>query len=253
MRDLFRLAVPVWIGILAVPLLESAGEVDFARDIRPILAESCYGCHGPQVQMAGLRLDVKPGGAIIVPGDSAKSALVQRITAADAKIRMPLGGQRLAPEKIELVRQWIAAGAPWSDATAGTAANPKKHWAFVPPVRPPAPRVSRPEWVRNPIDAFVLAHLDKENLKPSPEADRATLLRRLSLDLIGLPPTLAELDAFLADRSPERVREAGRPACSPRRTTASGGAASGWTPRAMPIPTGMRRTRRDSSGSIATG
>jgi len=203
MRDLFRLAIPVGLGILAVRMLQSAGDVEFARDIQPIFAESCYGCHGPKVQMAGLRLDVRPGRNIIVPGDAANSTLLQRLSAADPQTRMPMGGQALTPEKIDLVRRWIAAGAAWPETSAAKLPDPKKHWAFVPPVRPAAPRTSRPDWVRNPVDAFVLERLDRANLKPSPEADRATLLRRASLDLIGLPPTLAELDAFLADRTPD--------------------------------------------------
>ncbi len=203
MRDLLRLAIPLGLGILAVRILQSAADPDFAREIQPIFAESCYSCHGTKVQMAGLRLDVRPSRSIIAPGDAANSLLIQRITATDSQTRMPLGGQPLPPEKIELIRRWIGSGAPWPDASAPKTADPAKHWAFLPPERPAIPRTSRPDWVRNPIDAFVLEHLDHANLKPSPEADRETLLRRLSLDLIGLPPTLAELDAFLADRSPD--------------------------------------------------
>jgi len=203
MRDSFRLAIPLCLGILAVQMLQSAGDVDFARDIQPIFAESCYSCHGPKVQMAGLRLDVRPNGNIIIPGDAAKSTLIQRLSATDAQKRMPMGGQPLTAEKIDLVRRWIASGAAWPETPAARLPDPKKHWAFVPPVRPAAPRTSRPDWVRNPVDAFVLERLDRSNLKPSPEADRATLLRRACLDLIGLPPTLSELDAFLADRSPD--------------------------------------------------
>lgn len=203
MRDLFRLAIPLGLGILAVRILPSAADPDFAREIQPIFAESCYSCHGPKVQMAGLRLDVRPGRGIIAPGDAATSALILRLSAADLQTRMPLGGQPLPPEKIELIRLWIDSGAPWPDTSPAKTADPAKHWAFIPPLRPAVPRTSRPDWVRNPIDAFVLEQLDHANLQPSAEADRATLLRRLSLDLIGLPPTLAELDAFLADRSPD--------------------------------------------------
>src|SRR6478752_597641 len=104
MRDSFRLAIPVGLGILAVGMLQSAADVDFARDIQPIFAESCYSCHGPKVQMAGLRLDVRPSGNIIVPGDAANSTLVQRLSSADTQTRMPMGGQPLAAEKIDLVR-----------------------------------------------------------------------------------------------------------------------------------------------------
>ncbi len=189
MRKMLQFALPALAAILALRAMSPAGEVDFARQIQPILAESCYRCHGPHMQMGGLRLDTRPAGRVIVGHDSAGSLLLQRITATDAKARMPLGGAPLPPEKIELLRKWIDAGAEWPGATT-------THWAFVAPVRPPLPRAAP-----NPIDAFILAGLDKANLKPSPEADRATLLRRLSLDLTGLPPTPTELDAFLADRS----------------------------------------------------
>jgi hypothetical protein len=184
MREPFRIVLPIALLGIAVSSLHSAGEVDFARDIQPIFAESCYGCHGPKVQMAGLRLDTPPKPAVL-------GLLLQRVTSADPEKRMPKGGAALPAAKVELLRQWVAASAP----------DPKKHWAFIPPARPTVPVVSRADWVRNPIDAFILERLDREKLAPSPDADRATLLRRASLDLIGLPPTPAELDAFLADRS----------------------------------------------------
>jgi len=198
MRRLLQFAGPAAALIIFVPLLRPAADVDFVRQIQPVFAQSCYGCHGPKLQMGGLRLDVRPGRDVIMPGDSRGSRLIERITSTDAHTRMPLGGAALAPEKIELLRKWIDAGAPWPEGSAAA----QKHWAFVAPVRPPVPQVSQATWVRTPIDAFLLKALDKADLKPSPEADRATLLRRLSLDLIGLPPTPAELDAFLADRSP---------------------------------------------------
>ena len=127
------------------------------------------------------------------------------------------------------------------------------HWAFVAPVRPAVPQVTRSDWVRNPIDAFILSRLEREGMAPSPEAERATLLRRVSLDLTGLPPTPAELDAFLADRSAGRVREAGGPPAGLAALRRALGARSGWMPPATPIPTATKRTRRASSGSIATG
>jgi hypothetical protein len=190
MRKLFRFA-PI---ALALPLLRPAGEVDFARQIQPIFAESCYGCHGPKVQMAGLRLDIRPDSKI-------NGLIVSRLTTGDARARMPLGGAPLATEKIDLIRKWIEGGAAWPD-TAVTTTAAKKHWAFTTPVRPATPRIAQGDWVRTPIDAFVGKALEHAGLQPSPEADRATLLRRLSLDLIGLPPSPAELDAFLADGSP---------------------------------------------------
>jgi hypothetical protein len=201
MKKLLRFGFPALLPLLLLPALPSAGDPDFARQIQPIFAESCYACHGPKVQMAGLRLDIRPGGKIIVPGDSANSRMIQRITTPDAQTRMPLGGQPLGLERIELLRKWIDSGAAWPELSAAGRANANKHWAFITPIRPPIPVVSRNGWVHNPIDAFVFKSLEKADLEPSPEADPATLLRRLSLDLVGLPPTPAELDAFLADRS----------------------------------------------------
>jgi hypothetical protein len=180
----------------------AADPVNFHRDIRPILSEICFQCHGPdeKQRQADLRLDVKAGAFadrggyhIIVAGKPEESRLFQRIMTTDPKKRMPhaKSGKKLSPQQIDLVRRWIEQGAPWAD-----------HWSFVPPTRPAVPAVRNSSWVRNPIDAFILGRLEREGLSPSPEADRVTLLRRLSLDLIGLPPTIAEVDAFLADQSP---------------------------------------------------
>ena len=115
---------------------------------------------------------------------------------------MPMGAKPLEPAQIALIRTWIDQGADWPTAPSGSAES-KKHWAFIPPMRPPLPKVATRHWPANPIDRFILARLEKEGLAPSPEADRVTLLRRLSLDLIGLPPTPEEVDAFLADKSPD--------------------------------------------------
>jgi mono/diheme cytochrome c family protein len=180
----------------------AADAVNFHRDIRPIFSETCYQCHGPddKQRKAELRLDSKTsafadrgGHFAIVPGKPAESVLLQRITSTDPKKRMPhaKSGKKLSAQQIDLIRRWIEQGAPWSD-----------HWSFIPPARPAVPVVGNPQWVRNPIDGFVLARIEREGLQPSPETDRVTLLRRLSLDLIGLPPTIAEVDAFLADQSP---------------------------------------------------
>jgi len=180
---------------------EAAQKVDFAKDIQPIFQKSCYGCHGPKVQMSGLRLDTKTPklSQLVVAGKSQESALYQRVAGIGALARMPMGGQ-LQPAQIALIRSWIDQGAPWQDST-GTAGQVKTHWAFIPPVRPPLPKVEDTKWTRNAIDNFVLARLEKEHLSPAPEADRVTLLRRLSLDLTGLPPTPHEVDAFLKDKS----------------------------------------------------
>ena len=185
--------------------------IAFSTDIQPILEKNCLGCHGPGAQQSGLRLDnradaLKGGysGAVIKPGDSAGSRLIHLVAGFEPQRQMPMGGDKLSRLDISFLRAWIDQGAAW-DATPSEAAaqptpnEPTKHWSFVPPKQPAIPAVRNQNWVRNPIDAFVLARLETENIKPSPEAARATLLRRLSLDLTGLPPTPRQLDAFLAD------------------------------------------------------
>jgi hypothetical protein len=163
--------------------------IDFDRDVRPILSDSCFACHGPddKRRMANLRLDIEEGVAKV-----AKTRLLERIAAADPAARMPppKSGLTLTGAQIAIIRKWVEQGARW-----------ERHWAFSPPQRPSLPAVRNQKWTRNAIDSFVLARLEKEGLTPSPEADRATLLRRLSFDLTGLPPTPAEIAAFLADKS----------------------------------------------------
>jgi hypothetical protein len=184
-------------GIKSVFLFPALAVILHAQpaEVRTIFEKSCYGCHGPKLQSSDLRLDLKPD-KDITPGDAASSVLYQRILGIGTQPRMPMGGQPLDPTQIAIIKSWIDKGAEWTELTAS--AKPK-HWAFIPPVRAPLPKV---EGARNPIDNFILAKLATENLKPSPEADRVTLLRRLSLDLIGLPPTPEEVDAFLKDQSP---------------------------------------------------
>jgi hypothetical protein len=175
--------------------------VDFNHEIRPILSNRCFKCHGPDLKKAGLDLQnrqsatrqLKSGNFAIVPGKSAQSELIQRVSSPDEDIRMPPKGKAepLTPAQVAKLRAWIDQGAKWEE-----------HWAYVKPRRPPLPEVRKRAWVRNGIDHFVLARLEKEGLAPSTEADRATLIRRVSLDLTGLPPTLAEVDAFLSDQSP---------------------------------------------------
>jgi mono/diheme cytochrome c family protein len=191
----------------------AARKVDYAKDIQPIFASTCYSCHGEKKQQSGFRLDRKAdalkGGEIgqgIVPGKSAESPLIHYVAGIDPDVKMPPKGEPLTAEQVGLLRAWIDQGAEWPDI--GPARDPKAHWAFKAPVRPPLPKVSNPAWARTPIDAFILARLDKEGIKPSPEADKITLLRRLHLDLIGLPPTTAEADAFLADQSPNAYEKA---------------------------------------------
>ena len=182
--------------------------VDFAREVRPILSDNCFSCHGPDeaARQRGLRLDVQEGlfadrgrlgGPAVVAGNAAESRLYQRLVTGSSRLRMPRGADPLTDEQIDTVRLWIDQGAEW-----------ESHWAFIPPERPALPPVSDPEWVRNPIDNFVLARLDAEGLGPSAEADRATLLRRATLDLTGLPPTPEELAAFLNDDSPDAYEKA---------------------------------------------
>src|SRR5579883_1658007 len=178
----------------------AARKIDFDREIRPILSDNCFTCHGPDEKnrMAGLRLDIQDGGAysrnILVAGSSKTSLLYARISNPDQRRRMPppTSGHTLSAAQIELIRQWIDQGAKW-----------ETHWAFVAPKRPPVPEVRDKTWVKNPIDRFVLAKLESEGLKPSPEASKAILLRRVTYDLTGLPPTIAELNSFLADKSPD--------------------------------------------------
>ncbi len=176
-----------------------AAAADFNEDIRPILSENCFHCHGqdPKNRMAGLRLDLAESatedrgrGAAVVPGSSETSALYQRIVAENSAVRMPpeYSNRSLTNEQIELIRSWIDEGAPYAS-----------HWAFAAPVRPPLPKTNDPDWVREPLDAFVLARLETESLKPSDDADPATWLRRATLDLTGLPPTVEELAAFGVD------------------------------------------------------
>lgn len=183
--------------------------VDFERDIEPIFKTSCVGCHGPRRQMAGLRMDDRASvvGKIALPGKSAESPLYRRIAGAGDDARMPLGMDALPAEKIELIKRWIDEGAQWPEKSAG-AEKVERHWAFVAPVRPAIPHVSNSAWVKNPIDSFILAKLDKKGLAPSTEAEKRVLLRRLSLDLTGLPPSPQEVDAFLSDKDPRAYEKA---------------------------------------------
>jgi hypothetical protein len=187
---------------MAVTLRATAA--DFVNDVQPIFEKSCYSCHGAKLQMGGLRLDSKKlaltggqSGAVIQPGKSAESLLYRRVAGVGDQPRMPMGGKPLDPAQLAAIRAWIDSGASWPDGLDAGNAEIKKHWAYIPPKRPDLPKTA----AANPIDRFILARLEKEGLKPSPEADRVTLLRRLSLDLIGLPPSIDEVDVFLKDES----------------------------------------------------
>ena len=188
-----------WAALLvftACSVAQCDDPVDFQRDIRPLLADNCFQCHGQDAEhrKADLRLDTQEGAHeyAIIPGDPDFSVLLERIASDDPKLVMPPkgSGKSLAKEDVELFRRWINEGAKY-----------EKHWAFVAPQRPTLPDTKQNDWVKNPIDAFVLEKLFQNKLSPSKAADKAVWLRRVSLDLIGLPPTIEEVDAFVADES----------------------------------------------------
>ncbi|HLH55315.1 MAG TPA: PSD1 and planctomycete cytochrome C domain-containing protein, partial [Verrucomicrobiae bacterium] len=218
MTELTLRRVDFWLGLWMIALLASIGQsgaaeamqghVQFNRDIRPILSDSCFPCHGfdSSKRKADLRLDSPEGASAlhkghqaIKAGDLAGSELWRRISSTDPKTMMPppSSGKKLSPAQIATLRDWIVDGAVY-----------QKHWAFVAPVRPEVPIVKKADWPRNDIDRFIAATLESKRLEPGPEAPRETLLRRVTLDLTGLPPTPEEIDAFVADHEPgayERV------------------------------------------------
>ena len=192
-----------------------ADAVDFARDIQPIFEKHCYECHGRAKSRARLRLHapdfIRKGGqsgAAIVPGKGHESLLIRRLLDESDEDRMPLDADPLPPETIARLRAWIDQGAVMPAATAAADAAVEEHWAYVKPKRPEPPAVTNAGWVRNPIDRFVLAKLEAEKLAPAAHAEKTTLLRRVSLDLTGLPPSPEEVDAFLADPSADAYEKA---------------------------------------------
>jgi hypothetical protein len=204
-----RAALCTGLAALTTPFAADAADaknakLDFNRDIRPILSDNCFACHGPddKTRKAKLRLDTKEdafkaaksGDFAIVPGDVKKSTLIDRITTKneDDVMPPPKTGKKLTAAQTDLLKRWIKEGAPW-----------QSHWAYETPKRPALPVVKNKKWAKNEIDHFVLAKLEQEKLKPSPEADPTTLVRRVTQDLTGLPPTPEEVDAFLADKSPD--------------------------------------------------
>src|SRR5215831_11189618 len=197
----YRLAILLSAG--CAPSAAQTVPIEFNRDIRPILSDKCYTCHGPDEskRKSKLRLDTETGAKAdlgghfaIVPGEPAKSELVRRVTALDRARRMPptYAPSPLTSAEVDRLTRWIAQGAKW-----------QKHWSFLPPQRPGLPQVRDTHWPRNPIDYFVLERLEREGMKPSPEADARTVIRRVSFDLTGPPPTPAEVDAFARNTSPD--------------------------------------------------
>ena len=233
----------------------ATGRVEFNRDVRPILADRCFACHGPDPnkRQAGLRLDrpdaatgplpLHPDRRAFVPGDPARSEGLRRILSGQPNLVMPPATShlRLTAAEKQTVRRWIEQGGAYQE-----------HWAFTKPQRPPVPPVAHTAWPRNDVDRFVLANLEANGLAPSPEADRPTLIRRASLDLTGIPPTPAEVDAFVADPAPTPT---GRwsTGCSPRRGTASRWPSPGWTPPGTPTRTGSSPTPSGTCGGGAIG
>jgi hypothetical protein len=224
MSALYRWTPGLWILALglsgqqvAAAPPENRPTVGFDQQIRPIMSDHCYQCHGPDAakRKGKLRLDLDPnarsakdGGPVIVPGDRDASELFQRITSTDPDEQMPppAAGKSLTPAQISLIGDWINQGARWQG-----------HWSFATPRRLAAPPVKNQRWARNPIDEFVLARLEREQLGPSHEAARHSLIRRLTLDLTGLPPTLAEIDEFARDSAPDAYdRIVNRLLASPR-------------------------------------
>ena len=209
------LAIPVALTCLNAQAPTQSAAIDFDRDIRPILAKNCYECHDARKQKAHLRLDsaaaVMKGsenGAIVIAGNSEKSPIVRRLLGLDGEDRMPKDEDALPAPQIALIRAWIDQGAALPAAeqaqvAAAGAADAPQHWAYRVPARPEPPSVKRTDWARTPIDRFVLARLEKEGLAPSSEAPLEILIRRVSLDLIGLPPTPQEVDAVVADAARE--------------------------------------------------
>ncbi|MFN7139703.1 MAG: DUF1549 domain-containing protein, partial [Limisphaerales bacterium] len=197
------LAVVTATPLLGAPPKETSSKIEFNRDIRPILTENCLSCHGTDSgsRKAGLRLDLfeeataarKSGKPAIVPGKPEESEAITRIFTSDPDELMPPPSSHkvLTAEQKGLLKRWIAEGAQYQE-----------HWSLITPTRPAVPKVKNNRWVKNPVDAFILARLEAEGLKPAPEADRRTLARRLSLDLIGLPPDPQEVEAFVKDKSP---------------------------------------------------
>ena len=199
-RIFVKLSLAAFTMALACSSVNAAGTIQFNRDIRPILSENCFACHGPDAskRAAELRLDERDAAvakAAFVPGKPEESELIRRIFSNDPDTVMPTpdSHKSLTPQQKESLKAWIAEGAEYQG-----------HWAFIEPIKPELPQVRNNGWIRNPMDRFVLSELERKGLEPSPESELRSLLRRVSYDLIGLPPTPEEIERVLADPSPER-------------------------------------------------
>ena len=268
MRLLLSFFIAVGVSCFATAAIgaEPTKPVRFGLEVLPILSDNCFFCHGPDEKHreADLRLDVRESAVeheAIVPGKSDASELLRRLTSTDPDVQMPppSSNRKVSPEQIALLKRWIDEGAVW-----GT------HWAYESPKRPPLPKATRQAWTKNPIDAFILARLEEEKLTPSPEADAATLCRRLYLDLTGVPPTADEVKDFVSHFSPspalplshssskegeigegESGRNTTRPsstACWLRRATASAGLGTGSMRRGTPTRADTRAIRNGRCG-----
>src|SRR6185436_15448961 len=198
-------------GLWAIAAPLCADDVDYLRDIKPLLTQQCGKCHGPAKQENGLRLDTTASallggdaGPAITPGKSSESLLIKAVTGkSDTISKMPPEGSGLTEAQIALLSKWIDEGAKAPADEQPLPAPVNKHWAFQPVVRAPLPSVRDAAWPRGAIDTFLLARLEKEGISPSPAAGKATLLRRIYIDLIGLLPTPAEIATFEQDVAPD--------------------------------------------------
>src|SRR5690606_14198752 len=194
-----REAIGLLILLLAMTSCQEK-KIDFNAQIKPILNKNCITCHGGVKRNGGFSLlfrqdaldTVESGKIAIVPGHPGQSEMIRRLSLSDPEERMPYKEDPLSKEEIDLLSEWIAQGAEWGD-----------HWAYVPPEDPPIPQPDNAAWPKNPIDNFILAKLEENGLEPSPEADKVTLIRRVYLDLIGIPTTLENVQAIVADSNPE--------------------------------------------------
>ena len=226
LRFQHRALVALTSGVLVSASIKAGAADDpvaqFEREVKPLLEERCFKCHGPDKQKGGLRLDIKTGileggdseEAAVVPGNSGASPLIKRVLATEAEEVMPPKGERLDPAQVAILTRWIDLGAHWSasqvangdaepHASAAIGDHDREFWAFQSPQRSAPALTGDAAWCRQPLDRFILARLRERGLTPSDEAARAILIRRMAFDLTGLPPTPGEVDAFLADTRPD--------------------------------------------------